>query len=64
MFLVPTLARQVTFDELWERLEKTGIFNADKNMDISKEAAFRDVAKLCKMGKAKVLCDRVEDKIK
>ena len=61
---MPTLTKQVTFEEVWERLERSGIFSADKNQDISKESAFRDVSKLCKMGKAKMLSDRVEDKIK
>ena len=61
---MPTLARKVTFDEVWERLENSGIFSSDRNQNISKEAAFRDVQKLCKMGKASVLSDRVEEKIK
>lgn len=55
----------MTFDEVWNRLERSGIFNTDStNQNISKESTFRDVSKLCKMGKAQALSDRVEDKIK
>ena len=61
---MPTLARKVTFDEVWQRLESSGIFNQNKTSQISKEAAFRDVSKLCKMGKAQTLSDKVEEKIK
>ena len=61
---MPTLAKQVTFEEVWERLERSGIFSADQNQSISKESAFRDVSKLCKMGKASLLSDRVEEKVK
>lgn len=62
--VVPTLAKQETFDEVWERIEKSGVFSAEKGQGISKEAAFRDVNKLCKLGKAALLSERVENRIK
>jgi len=63
-FEMPTLAKQETFDEVWERIEKSGVFSAEKGQGISKEAAFRDVNKLCKLGKAALLSERVENRIK
>lgn len=61
---MPTLAKKITFQEVCDRLEKAGIFSAENTQSISKEAAFRDVSRLCKMGKAVALSEYVEEKIK
>lgn len=60
---MPTLAKKITFDEVWARLENSGIFSSS-SQTVAKEAAFRDVSKLCKMGKASLLSEKVEEKIK
>ena len=82
MILVPAVAKKVSFEEIFERLEKTGIFKVNEitpqlqktestlsdgvntSGSIMKEVAYRDVSRICKMGKAKLLAVLVEDKIK
>ena len=64
--VVPLTAKKVTFDDIWARLEGSGIFSESAQGDaslVSKEATYRDVSRICKMGKAPLLAEKVDEKI-
>ena len=63
---MPTSAKKVTFEEIWARLEGSGIFSDSAQGGapiVSKEATYRDVSRMCKMGKAPMLAEKVDEKI-
>lgn len=54
-------SNQILFEDLWQRLDQAPLLNGEATS--GKSQAARDVQRICKMGQAEALADRVERKV-
>jgi len=54
-------SKQIVFEELWSRLDAAPLLNSA--VVSGKGQAARDVQRICKLGHAELLADKVEAKI-